>query len=60
MTLKALQKRAVVFLHLINSGACCLDANGDAKDENGEGCYETVVGYHRRRPESHHGKLLTW
>ena len=23
------------FIHLINSGACCLDANGKAKDENG-------------------------
>ncbi len=25
------------FIHLINSGACCLDANGEAKDENGNG-----------------------
>ena len=25
------------FIHLINSGACCLDANGAAKDENGNG-----------------------
>ena len=24
------------FIHLINSGACCLDANGAAKDANGE------------------------
>lgn len=24
------------FIHLINSGACCLDANGEARDENGE------------------------
>ncbi|MBQ3041018.1 MAG: L-fucose isomerase [Clostridia bacterium] len=23
------------FIHLINSGACCLDANGGARDENG-------------------------
>ncbi len=23
------------FIHLINSGACCLDANGEATDENG-------------------------
>lgn len=23
------------FLHLINSGACCLDASGEARDENG-------------------------
>ena len=23
------------FIHLINSGACCLDENGEAKDENG-------------------------
>ena len=26
------------FIHLINSGAACLDANGQAKDENGNGC----------------------
>ena len=25
------------FIHLINSGAACLDANGEAKDENGNG-----------------------
>lgn len=25
------------FIHLINSGACCLDACGEAKDENGAG-----------------------
>ncbi len=24
------------FIHLINSGACCVDANGQAKDENGK------------------------
>ncbi len=24
------------FIHLINSGACCLDANGESVDENGE------------------------
>ncbi|MBP3332959.1 MAG: L-fucose isomerase [Clostridia bacterium] len=29
-------KKADGFIHLINSGACCLDANGAAKDENGE------------------------
>ena len=28
-------KEAQGFIHLINSGACCLDANGEAKDENG-------------------------
>ena len=28
-------KDAGGFIHLINSGACCLDANGEAKDENG-------------------------
>ena len=28
-------KEADGFIHLINSGACCLDANGEAKDENG-------------------------
>ena len=30
-------KAAGGFIHLINSGACCLDANGAAKDENGNG-----------------------
>ncbi|MBE6608754.1 MAG: L-fucose isomerase [Ruminococcaceae bacterium] len=29
-------RKADGFIHLINSGACCLDANGRAKDENGE------------------------
>ena len=24
------------FIHLINSGACCLDANGEAKDADGK------------------------
>ena len=28
-------KDADGFIHLINSGACCLDANGEARDENG-------------------------
>ena len=28
-------KEAGGFIHLINSGACCLDANAEAKDENG-------------------------
>lgn len=27
-------KAADGFIHLINSGACCLDANGEARDEN--------------------------
>ena len=31
-------KEAGGFIHLINSGAACLDANGQAKNENGEGC----------------------
>ncbi len=30
-------KDANGFIHLINSGACCLDANGASKDENGNG-----------------------
>ena len=32
-----LAKEAGGFIHLINSGAACLDANGQAKDENGNG-----------------------
>lgn len=31
-------KEAGGFIHLINSGAACLDANGQAKDANGNGC----------------------
>ena len=54
--LEGVAKEAGGFLHLINSGAACLDANGEAKDEKRQCCYETVVGYHRRRPESYHGK----
>ncbi|MDF2510816.1 MAG: L-fucose isomerase [Herbinix sp.] len=30
-------KEAGGFIHLINSGAACLDGNGEAKDENGNG-----------------------
>jgi len=30
-------KEADGFIHLINSGACCLDANGAVKDANGNG-----------------------
>ncbi|MDO5570570.1 MAG: L-fucose isomerase [Bacteroidales bacterium] len=30
-------KEADGFIHLINSGACCLDACGEVKDENGNG-----------------------
>lgn len=30
-------KEANGFIHLINSGAACLDASGEAKDENGNG-----------------------
>ena len=30
-------KDAKGFIHLINSGACCLDACGEVKDENGNG-----------------------
>ncbi len=33
--IEGVAKDAGGFIHLINSGACCLDANGEAKDENG-------------------------
>ena len=33
--LEGVAKSSDGFIHLINSGACCLDANGGAKDENG-------------------------
>ena len=33
--IEGLAKEAGGFIHLINSGAACLDANGQAKDENG-------------------------
>ncbi len=32
---EGLAKEAGGFIHLINSGAACLDASGQAKDENG-------------------------
>lgn len=35
--LEGVAKDAGGFLHLINSGAACLDACGEVKDENGEG-----------------------
>ena len=35
--LEGVAKEACGFLHLINSGAACLDACGEVKDENGEG-----------------------
>lgn len=35
--LEGIAKEAGGFLHLINSGAACLDACGEVKDENGEG-----------------------
>ena len=33
--LEGVAKEAGGFIHLINSGACCLDANGGAKDKDG-------------------------
>ena len=41
-------------IHLINSGACCLDASGVVKDENGEGSHERMVECYRGRSESNH------
>ncbi len=41
-------------IHLINSGACCLDASGVVKDENGEGVMKEWWERYRRRSESHH------
>lgn len=35
--IEGVAKDAGGFIHLINSGAACLDANGQAKDENGNG-----------------------
>ncbi len=35
--LDGIAQEAGGFIHLINSGAACLDANGQAKDENGNG-----------------------
>lgn len=35
--LEGIAKESGGFIHLINSGACCLDANGEARDENGNG-----------------------
>ena len=35
--LEGVAKESGGFIHLINSGACCLDASGEAKDDNGNG-----------------------
>ena len=35
--LEGVAKEGKGFIHLINSGACCLDACGEIKDENGKG-----------------------
>ena len=35
--LEGVAKEGQGFIHLINSGACCLDACGEMKDENGNG-----------------------
>ena len=35
--LEGVAKESGGFIHLINSGACCLDASGEANDENGNG-----------------------
>lgn len=35
--IEGVAKESDGFIHLINSGAACLDANGEAKDENGNG-----------------------
>ena len=35
--LEGVAKESGGFINLINSGACCLDASGEAKDENGNG-----------------------
>ena len=55
--LEGVAKEAGGFLHLINSGAACLDANGQAKEADGNTSYETVVGCYRGRPESNHGSI---
>ena len=52
--LEGVAKESDGFIHLINSGACCLDATGEAKDENGNGSHERMVECNRRRSESYH------
>ncbi len=36
MRSRASPRRTAAIIHLINSGACCLDANGPGGDESGE------------------------
>ena len=43
------------FLHLINSGAACLDASGVAKDENGNGVMKEWWNVTEEDRESNHG-----
>ena len=42
--LEGVAKEAGGFIHLINSGAACLDANGEAKDAEWQRCYESNGG----------------
>ena len=45
-------KEAGGFIHLINSGAACLDANGQSKDADGNGCMKPWYECNRGRPGS--------
>ncbi len=47
-------KEADGFIHLINSGACCIDACGEVKDENGNGI---IKEWYKVTPEDQ--KLMT-
>ena len=53
--LEGVAKESGGFIHLINSGACCLDASGEAKDENGNGVMKAMVECNRGRPEGYPG-----
>ena len=49
MTAEGMAKEAGGLIHLINSGACCLDACGEAKDENGTLSHESSGGMSLRK-----------
>ena len=46
-------KEADGFIHLINSGACCVDACGEVKDEKGKGAFKSAYDVMNNRGANH-------
>ncbi len=41
------------FIHLINSGACCVDACGEVEDEKGNGAFKSAYDVMNNRGANH-------